>query len=346
MDSVFGILYHAIGGLAAGSFYIPFKKVKDWSWETYWITGGVFSWILAPWFVSYVIVPDIFALFSSVEINTITWTFIFGMIWGIGGLTFGLTMRYLGMSLGYAMALGITAAFGSLIPPIYFGEFSKLISNVSGWVTLCGVFVSFLGIAITGKAGLKKDAELNETEKIESISEFNLKKGIIVALLAGIMSASFAFGIAAGKPIAARAAELGAPALFVNSPVFILIMAGGFITNLLYCLFLGIKNKTFNEFVNRKKKSFYKNYLFSALSGIIWYLQFMFYGMGTTKMGEYDFSSWSIHMSFIIVFSNMWGLYFKEWESSSKLTKRYIFTGILVLIGSTFIIGAGSYLSN
>ena len=162
MDSIFGILYHAIGGVAAGGFYIPYKKVKGWSWETYWITGGVFSWILAPWFVSYLTVPDIFALFSSVEISTITWTFIFGMIWGIGGLTFGLTMRYLGMSLGYAMALGITAAFGTLIPPIYFGEFSKLISNLSGWVSLCGVFVSFLGITITGKAGLKKDAELNE----------------------------------------------------------------------------------------------------------------------------------------------------------------------------------------
>jgi len=346
VNPVLGIFYHAIGGLAAASFYIPFKKVKNWSWETYWLLGGLFSWIFAPWLVSFITIPDIFDLLSSIPINNLVWPFIFGMIWGIGGLTFGLSMRYLGMSLGYALSLGITAAFGTLIPPIYFGQFAELVSNLSGWVTLGGVFISFVGIAVTGKAGIRKDSELSENEKKENIKEFNLKKGAIFSLLAGIMSASFAFGIAAGKPIAAKAAELGAPELFVNSPVFILIMGGGFVTNLIYCLFLGFRNKTVKEFVNSNNPDYLKNYFFSALAGIIWYLQFMFYGMGTTQMGEYDFSSWSIHMSFIIVFSNMWGLFFNEWTNSSKLTKNYILSGLVILIISTFIIGVGNYLHN
>ncbi len=345
MNPLLGILFHAIGGFAAGSFYIPYSKVKNWAWEVYWLVGGFFAWILMPWFVSWLAVPQLYDLIQEVTFSDAIWPYFFGVLWGIGGLTFGLTMRYLGMSLGMSMALGLTAAFGTLIPPLYYGQFGMLLANTSGLVILIGVFVSLIGIVIVGWAGIMKDKELPEEKKQAHIREFDLKKGIVVAIFAGVLSASFAFGIAAGGPIADLAVQHGANDLFKNSPVFIFIMGGGFTTNLIWCLYLAIKNGTLRDYVKRDDQTpMLSNYFFSALAGITWYFQFMFYGMGTTRMGEYDFASWSIHMAFIIVFSNMWGLILREWSGSGKKTIRTILTGLLVLVISTLIIGLGNYI--
>jgi L-rhamnose-H+ transport protein len=260
-------------------------------------------------------------------------------------LTFGLTMRYLGMSLGYALALGNTAAFGTVIPPLYRGQFGGLIHSTSGLVTLGGVLVSLVGIAIAGAAGRAKEKRLTEAEKRASIKEFDFRKGFFIAVASGIMSACFAFGISAGKPIAARALAAGAPSLWQNGPVFIVILAGGFTTNLIWCLFLFRKNKSGRNYIDRRTPLL-GNFLFSALAGATWYFQFMFYGMGTTRMGRYDFSSWSIHMAFIIVFSNLWGLLFREWKGSSRRIYGLITAGILVLVLSTIVIGGGNYLAS
>ena len=344
MNPILGIFYHAVGGFAAGSFYIPFNKVKNWAWEVYWLVGGLFAWIIAPWVTSVIFVPDLLFLLRQISFSQMLWPYIFGILWGIGGLTFGLTMRYLGMSLGMALALGMTATFGTLVPPVYFNQFGMLISHLSGWITLAGVMVCLIGIAFTGKAGLAKDRELSEEQKKAQIKEFNLKKGIWVALFAGVMSACFAFGIAAGKPLVELAITAGTPKLFSNSPTFILIMAGGFTTNFIWCALLSFKNKTLADYVKKENTPRLNNYLFSALAGITWYFQFMFYGMGTTQMGQYDFASWSIHMAFIITFSNIWGLILHEWKGSSKWTILLIVVGIGILIFSTIIIGTGNYI--
>ena len=344
MNPLLGITYHAIGGFAAGSFYIPFSRVKNWAWEVYWLVGGFFAWILAPWIVAWLAVPDLMGLLGQIPLNNLVWPYIFGMLWGIGGLTFGLTMRYLGMSLGMAMALGLTATFGTLVPPIYFDQFSTMISHTSGWVTLGGIAITMLGIVVVGKAGIMKDRELSSEQKKQHIKEFSLKKGIWVAIFAGIMSACFAFGIAAGKPIAERAIATGTPELFSNSPIFIVILAGGFTTNFIWCMLLTLKNRTIKDYIKIKNTPILGNYLFSAIAGITWYFQFMFYGMGTTKMGAYDFASWSIHMAFIIFFSNMWGLILKEWNGSSMKTVRMIILGLIILFTSTIIIGIGNYI--
>lgn len=248
------------------------------------------------------------------------------------------------MSLGMASALGLTATFGTLVPPAYFGQFGELLAHTSGLVTLGAVAVCLVGITLTGRAGMIKDKEESEKTKKNHIEEFNLKKGVFVALLAGVMSACFAFGIAAGKPIAQMAIDNGAPVLYSNSPPFIFIMGGGFSTNLIWCLFLGIKNRTIGDFTKRKNTPVFSNYLFSALAGVTWYFQFMFYGMGRTQRGEYDFASWTIHMAFIITFSNMWGLVLKEWKGSSNKVIRIIVMGLLTLVISTVIIGIGNYI--
>jgi len=339
-----GVFLHAVGGFAAASFYIPFKKVKGWSWETYWLVGGFFSWIIAPWVVSLIVCPDLFGIFAATPLNTKLWCYFFGMLWGIGGLTFGLSMRYLGMSLGYALALGFCAAFGTIVPAVAHGEILKIASVHSGQVTLAGVAVCMFGIATCGKAGVLKESEVSEEAKKATIQEFDFKKGLWVAIFAGLLSACMAFGIDAGKPMADLARIHHTPDLFVNSPVFIFIFAGGFTTNVIWCLFLSMKNGTAKDYVNAHGGSLPINYIFSALAGITWYCQFMFYGMGSTQMGKYGFSSWTLHMAFIIVFSNLWGLSFKEWKGSSKRTLSFVYSGLIILVLSTVVVGIGNYI--
>ncbi len=341
----FGVFLHGLGGLAAGSFYIPFKRVRVWAWESYWLVGGFFSWIIAPWVVSLLACPDAIGALRTAPASSLFWAYFFGVLWGIGGLTFGLSMRYLGMSLGYALALGFCAAFGFIIPPIFQGTFVGMFRSASGLLVLGGVAVCLLGITICGRAGVLKERELTSDQKKATISEFNFARGVWVAVFAGVMSACMAFAIQAGKPIAEIAAKQGTPALFVNSPAFIVIFAGGFTTNFIWCMILNIRNRTAKDYTSGPAKLALTNYVFSALAGITWYLQFMFYGMGTTQMGRYDFSSWTIHMAFIIVFSNMWGLAFHEWRGTSRRAHGLVFTGIATLIASTLIVGLGNYIA-
>ncbi|GMW00894.1 MAG: sugar:proton symporter [Candidatus Hydrogenedentota bacterium] len=339
-----GVGLHAAGGFAAGSFYIPYKRVRQWSWESYWLVGGIFSWIIAPWVVAFAIVPDVIHVLTHAPRSSLALTYLFGVLWGIGGLTFGLSMRYLGMSLGYALALGFCAAFGTLMPPVFQGKVASLLGSASGWVVLAGVAVCMFGIAICGKAGVLKEREVPGETKTKTIAEFNFARGVWVAIFAGVMSACMAFAIAAGKPIADLAVETGTSAIWQNTPVFIVVMAGGFTTNCIWCVYLNWANQSSRDYVNLSTPLI-ANYLYSALGGITWYLQFLFYGMGTTQMGRFDFSSWTLHMAFIILFSNLWGLYFKEWEGSSKRTIRWMIGGLAVLLVSIVVVGWGNTLA-
>ena len=365
MNPFLGVFLHAIGGFAAGSFYIPYKGVRKWAWESYWLVGGVFSWIIAPWIVASLTCPDPVAVLKAAPLSSIFWSYFFGLLWGVGGLTFGLSMRYLGMSLGYALALGFCAAFGTLVPPVakfvlgfmshlWFNapvdsgaarELHTLLTSTSGLVTLAGVALCLIGIAVCGLAGVRKERDLSPEQKVAAIREFNFIKGVWVAVFAGIMSACMAFAIQAGKPIAALAVEHGSAELWQNTPVFIVILAGGFTTNFVWCVILYLRNRTAGDYLNAQGASLPLNYILSAIAGVTWYLQFMFYGMGTTQMGRYDFSSWTIHMAFIIVFSNLWALLFREWKGTSSNTQRVVFAGIAILTLSTLVVGYGNYIA-
>ncbi len=353
-----GVLLHSIGGFASGSFYIPYKKVKNWAWETYWLAGGTFSWIIAPWLFAFVvahffardpatgkaITVSLLEVLRQADGRTLFWSYFFGVMWGIGGLTFGLTMRYLGMSLGMAVALGFTAAFGTVIPPIYKGQFLDLFQSLSGVITLGGVAVCLLGITVCGMAGMSKERELDDAAKKAAIAEFSFTKGMWVAVFSGIMSACMNFGLVAGDPVGEIAARMGMPNVLKNTPILIVVLAGGFTTNFIWCMILGTMNRSFGDYASGRGASITANYLFSALAGTSWYLQFFFYNMGRTQMGKYDFSSWTLHMATIIIFSNMWGLILHEWKGTSTRVHRLIFLGILILISSTVIVGAGTYL--
>jgi len=348
MQVLLGIFFHSIGGFASGSFYMPFKKVKDWAWESYWIIGGLFSWLIVPPLAAWLTVPGFAAIIHATPFNILTITFVMGIVWGIGGLTYGLGVRYLGMSLGNSVILGFCSAFGALVPSIYYSfihtagkiSFTDMISHSGGQLVLLGVVVCLTGIAISGRAGMMKEKEISPELSHESVKEFSLVKGLIIAVISGILSSFFNFGIEAGKPMAEAAVAAGFNPLFQNNVTFVVLLWGGLTTNFVWCMILNFRNHTFGDYTN-KKTPLKVNYIFSALAGTTWFMQFFFYGMGESKLGN-GASSWILHMSTIILTANMWGLYNREWKGVSSKTVRTFAIGISVILLSVFIVGLGN----
>ena len=374
-NPILGVFLHWLGGLASASFYVPYRKVKGWSWETYWLVGGVVSWIVAPWVMAALFSRDLLTVLHQTPTDVLGWCFLFGLLWGFGGLTFGLTMRYLGLSLGMAVALGYTAVFGTLVPPLFadlpaafthgdgvggklaacWSAFTAnahgLLAQKSGVVIVIGVAVCVLGIVVAGAAGVSKERELSVEQQKADIPEFNLRLGLAVATFCGIMSACFAFGLAAGNPIKALALAHGTSVMYQGFPVLIVVLSGGFVTNCVWCLILGTRNKSFAEYTRipagrEPDASMKRNYILSAIAGLTWYLQFFFYSMGETQMGKkYGFSSWTLHMASNIIFSTLWGIALHEWRGVGRRTKILVFLTLLVLVSSTAIVGYGNLLS-
>ena len=393
-NPMLGVFFHWLGGLASGSFYVPYKGVKHWAWETYWLAGGFFSWIIAPWLLAALLTKDLVPVLRQAPASSLFWAFFFGLLWGVGGLTFGLTMRYLGLSLGMAVVLGLCAAFGTLIPPIFRGQFvTQVVGTASGRVILFGIFVCLVGISAAGLAGISKERVMSPEQQKSAIQEFDLRKGIGVALLSGVMSACFAYGLAAGDPIKALTIQHGTSKLWQGLPVLTIVLVGGFITNFIWCLILLRRNRTGYQFFTPHIRSnavahdpiletafdapsrevvehrptkadsaapigmivqpateavlrapMLRNYLLCALAGTTWYFQFFFYTMGESQMGRYGFSSWTLHMASIIIFSSLWGIGFKEWKGAGVRAGSLLGVALFLLVASTAIVGYGNYL--
>jgi L-rhamnose-H+ transport protein len=355
MTAILGIIFHFLGGFASGSFYIPYKKVKGWAWESYWIVGGLCSWLIVPPMAAYLTIPNFWGIIAGEAGNTLFWTYLMGLLWGVGGLTYGLGVRYLGVSLGSSIILGLCSVFGSIIPSIFYDfvptagkdTITDLMTTNWGQMVLLGLFVCVVGIVICGKAGGMKDRDLVVANK--SNDEFQISKGLIVAVISGVLSACFSFGIEAGSSMSNVANEIWVAQnpnqgefLFRNNVVYIVILWGGLTTNLIWCMYLNFSNKTFGDYSNSKTPLF-KNYVFSAIAGTTWFLQFFFYGMGESKLGNGP-SSWILHMAFIILVANSWGLVLKEWKGVSKKTLTTIISGILTIVLSVLIVGYGNSL--
>jgi L-rhamnose-H+ transport protein len=369
--------------------------VKKWAWEVYWLVGGFFSWIIWPWLLASLLTQDLFGVLKQQSLSTLFWTYFFGLLWGLGGLTFGLTMRYLGMSLGMGVAIGYIAALGTLVPPIaksFFKDipvqtsFGDIIHSTPGLITLGGVGICLVGIFIAAMAGLTKEREMPDSEKKKTIAEFSFTKGMLMATFSGILSACFAYGLTAGNPISEASLKAGTAKVFSGLPRLVVVLFGGFTTNFIWCVILNLRNRTGYQYFSSKVRSelpkreqetiietpidaqseevvlraptrnqnestllvervpMLSNYLFSALAGASWYLQFFFYTMGETQMGKFSFASWTLHMASIIISSTGWGFYFHEWKGSSKKAHFLIAGGIATLVISTLIIGLGTWL--
>jgi L-rhamnose-H+ transport protein len=357
MGVILGVIFHFVGGFASGSFYMPYKKVKGWSWESFWITGGLFSWLIVPPLAAYLTIPGFMDIIRGASSQVIGTTFLMGILWGIGGLTYGLGVRYLGVSLGSSIILGLCSFFGALVPSVYYyinpkegkDTIADLFGTTWGQFVLIGLLLCIIGIVISGKAGGMKDKELGADKVDASGSEYKITLGLILAVISGVLSACFSFGIEAGATLGEAANDAWKAAnpgqgefLFRNNVIFVVILWGGLATNFIWCMILNARNKSFGDYTN-KKTPLLRNYLLCALAGTTWFLQFFFYGMGESKLGN-GASSWILHMSFIILVANMWGIISNEWKGVSKRTRNTIIIGIATIILSVIVVGYGNRL--
>ena len=335
MNLILGLLIIAIGAFCQSSSYVPINKIKAWSWESYWIVQGVFAWLVFPLLGALLSLSGTGGSFGNLLAlmqadPRATWlTILFGALWGVGGLTFGLSMRYLGVALGQSLALGTCSALGAILGPVFTGHAHDLTSSV-----IIGVVVTLIGIAIIGIAGAMKAAGLPEEERRKAVKDFNFGKGIFVALLAGFMSACFNIGLNFGQDLYLPETRT----IFQSLPATMLVTFGGFLTNACYCFFQNAKNKTWGDY--RKKALWGNNLLFCCLAGLLWYSQFFGLSLGKGFLTDYPVLitfSWCILMALNVTFSNVWGIILKEWKGASKKTVTVLLIGLAVLIFSTFL---------
>lgn len=332
MEIVFGLLIIAVGAFCQSSSYVPINKIKKWSWESYWFVQGVFAWLVFPFLGALLAVPEghsLFELYTAYPKESLL-TAVFGMLWGVGGLTFGLSMRYLGVALGQSIALGTCAGLGTILTPLFLGRPGDLTSAV-----ISGVVATLLGIAIIGVAGHMKSQTLSEEEKQKAVKDFNFTKGIAVALLAGFMSACFSIGLGFGEPLNFGDATAD---IYKTLPATLMVTMGGFLTNATYCLYQNMRNKSFSDY--QQSSLWANNLLFCALAGALWYSQFFGLSLGKgflTDSPSLLTFSWCILMALNVVFSNVWGIILKEWKGCSAKTIVVLLAGIAVLILSSFL---------
>ena len=339
MEIIIGLIIIAVGAFCQSSCYVPINKIKDWSWESYWIVQGVFAWLVLPFLGALLAVPaghSFFELFGGNGFSVLM-TMLFGVLWGVGGLTFGLSMRYLGVALGQSIALGTCAGLGTIMGPvllnIFFPEMNALSSLT--FSVILGVVVTLVGIAIIGVAGSMKASSLSEEEKKAAVKDFNFPKGLAIALLAGFMSGCFNVGLAFGADI-----NFGSltPDMYKTLPATFLVTLGGFVTNAIYCFYQNSKNQTWGDY--QKKEVWGNNLLFCALAGALWYSQFFGLSLGKgflTDSPTLMTLSFCILMALNVVFSNVWGIILKEWKGCSQKTIAVLIVGIIVLIISSFL---------
>ena len=340
MEIIIGLLIIAVGAFCQSSCYVPINKIKGWSWESYWLVQGVFAWLVFPILGALLAVPaghSLFELFTAEKSFELLMTILFGVLWGVGGLTFGLSMRYLGVALGQSIALGTCAAGGTVLGPVllnlFFPELDKLSSLT--FAVIAGVVVTIVGIAIIGVAGMMKANSLPEEQKKAAVKDFNFPKGLAIALLAGVMSGCFNVGLEFGKDL--NFGDL-TPDMYKTLPATMLVTLGGFVTNAVYCLYQNGKNKSFGDY--KKGNLWLNNALFCALAGALWYSQFFGLSLGKGFLIEsatLTTLSFCILMALNVIFANVWGLILKEWKGCSKKIIVVLVVGLVILAASSFL---------
>jgi len=350
MEVVNGVLYHAVGASGAALCYTPQKGVKGWSWQTYWLAQAFICWLVMPLVVAYLTVPALADVLREAPSSAMQKSFLLGMAYGIGGTAFGIAIRYVGFSLTYAIAVGISCVLGTFLPPIVHGTLGDVLKSNGAVFLIAGVSMGAIGIALCGVAGRSKEKDIEKSnasfsfeEKQKTKNEFSLAKGLPLCLLAGVLSALYGFSLDQGQPVADVAAKHGA-GHFQGNVIYIFSNTGAFLTTLLYCLYLHYKEKTFHQYRSANGNSLPANYLLSLLTGLLWYGQFFFYGLGHVRMGGYKFTSWAIHMIMLVLFSSFAGLVMKEWKQCRSQTIRWLALALLVLVIAVLLLTYGNYL--
>jgi L-rhamnose-H+ transport protein len=341
-----GTVIFMLGGLAGAVFYLPFKKVKGWAWESYWLAYAVFGLVLVPCSLALTTVPNLISVLKAAPVDELLYCFLCGAAWGFGGLTWGLMIRYLGIGLGLAMGAGLTSAAGTLIPPMLKGKMAiaAMFTTPGGIVSVISAVVSLAGIIFVGMAGKAKEAELSDEQKKKTVSEFNFRKGISLAIFSGLMSSAMSFGLQGGQTIqkSAMTIEPVSTAIWAGMPVLVVVLFGGFAVNFVWCVFLNARNRTAKDYVN-KNVPILPNLIFAAIAGAIWCSQFICFKTGEPMMGSTSYIGWAVLMASQILFSQLLGLMLGEWQGTGKKTKFLLTSGLALLIVSAVIAGyAGS----
>lgn len=334
-----GIGWHLIGAASAASFYAPIEKVKRWSWETTWAIAGLFSWVLLPIGVSLLLLSDSHSFYTSMGSHLLLKVALFGAMWGVGNVSYGLTMRHLGMSLGIGVAIGVTLVVGTLIPPLLHGQVAMLLIMRSGQLTLAGVLVALIGVAVVSYAGHQKEIELSG-----EVREFNLNLGLLLAVLCGIFSSGMSFAIDAARPMQEAALHLGVNPLYAALPSYPIIMGGGAVVNLSYCLvrLVVLKHLSLRADLSLPSGTLIKNGLLAAAGGILWYLQFFFYAWGAANIPQRLFYvNWMLHMSLYVLCGGLVGLGLGEWAGVRAKPIRLLWVGILIIVAAANLVGLG-----
>jgi L-rhamnose-H+ transport protein len=335
-----GVTIFALGGLAGAVFYLPLKKVKQWAWESYWLVYAVFALVVVPIILAFVTSPNWLSVVSQAPAKEVLYCYLCGAAWGLGGLTWGLMIRYLGVGLGLALGCGLCSAAGTVVPSMLKGTFTQLFNSQSGRVSLWATAISLLGIVLVGMAGMSKERELPEEQKKKAVAEYNFNKGIMIAIFSGIMSAGMSFGLQGGPTLQTLASKVE-PATKVTwqgMPVLVVVLLGGFTVNALWCLFLNAKNKTFGDY-SKKDAPVLGNLFFGAVAGAIWTCQFIAFKTGEPAMGSLSYVGWAVLMASTILFSGILGLILGEWKGTSGKTQRFLYAGLVLLLASAVMAG-------
>lgn len=341
-NPIIGTGYHALGGIAASSCYLPYQKIKQWSWGTYWLVQSFFAWVVMPLVIGWLTVPGFFRILVIAPSNVVWGAFLLGAVYGFGGMAFGFSIRHIGYSLTYTIAIGLSAILGTIVPLILYGGLLDYFTAPGGNVIIAGMILAVFGVGMSGWAGFRKEKDLSAL-KGERI-RFNMKIGLILVIIAGILSAVFNISLEHGQPISDMAAQNGA-GQFEGNAKYIVSTSGCFMVNLIWFLIAGIRQKTLKEFTAGSGIKFsvrLKNLAWSVLTGSLWFGQFFFYGLGHVKMGKFQFISWVLHMSMLIFFSYIVGVVMKEWKNVSKKTFVILYVALTVLIISFVVITYGS----
>lgn len=344
-NPILGTGLHAIGGISAASCYLPNTQTRKWSWQTFWLVQALFAWVVMPIIVGWLTVPDFFGILAAAPSKPFWTAFLLGAAYGFGGLSFGKAIHHIGYSLTYTMSIGISAVLGTILPLLIFGGIDQYFARTGGGIVLSGMILSMLGVTLCGWAGFNKEKDLKDDATLDK-KKFNMSLGLILTIIAGVLSGVFNLSLEYGQPIADMAAEKGA-GNFQGNAKMIISTSGCFVVNFIWFIVVAIRSKTMKEFIPNSQlsgKVVFRNWIWSALAGTLWCLQFFFYGLGHVQMGNFQFASWVLHMSMLIFFSYIVGMIMKEWKTVKPKTYTLLIIGLLILVTSFCITSYGSYI--
>jgi L-rhamnose-H+ transport protein len=345
-DPLLGVSLHSVGAFLSANCYAPQKYLRRWSWEIYWMTQAAWCWLLWPVIGALLTIPHLAQVFHDAPTLPMLWCLLMGIAYGVGGTAFNISIRYIGFSLTYAIAVGLSSVLGTLVAPLAQGKFGEILAKPGADWVMAGVAVGVAGIAMCGFAGRLKERDLQTNAG--GAGEFSLVKGLLLSLVAGVLSAVYGIAINdVAKPIIAVAEQCGA-GYWKGNIAYLFVNPGAFLTALAYSLYLAGKNRSLGELTRLRgggaPGNLGLNYALAMLTGTLWYGQFFFYNLGHVRMGSYEFTSWAIHMIMLVLFSNMLAVVFREWKGCRTRTRLAIGLALAVLLAAILLLTYGNYL--